>query len=57
KNAFSACLSHLGFDFHLMFIPNFMHEFELGVWKGTLMHLLCIMYAFGGDAIQQFDAR
>jgi hypothetical protein len=40
-----------------MFVPDFMHEFELGVWKGTLTHLLRIMYAFGGDAIQQFDAR
>ncbi|KAJ8592983.1 hypothetical protein M405DRAFT_786759 [Rhizopogon salebrosus TDB-379] len=57
RNAFSERLSPLGFDFYSLFVPDFMHEFELGVWKGTLTHLLRIMYAFGGDTIQQFDAR
>jgi hypothetical protein len=40
-----------------MFVPDFMHEFELGVWKGTLTHLLRILHAFGGDTMARFDAR
>ena len=40
-----------------MLVPDFMHEFELGVWKGTLTHLLHILYAYGGDAIQELNER
>ncbi|KAG2061329.1 hypothetical protein BDR06DRAFT_870170 [Suillus hirtellus] len=56
-NAFSERLSRFGFDFHSMFMPDFMHKFELSVWKGTLTHLLRILHAFGGDTITWFDAR
>ncbi|KAG1822791.1 uncharacterized protein BJ212DRAFT_1211557, partial [Suillus subaureus] len=50
-------LSRFGFDFHSMFMPDFMHKFELSVWKGTLTHLLQILHAFGGDTMTQFNAR
>lgn len=40
-----------------MLVPDFMHEFELGVWKGALTHLLRILYAYGGDAIQELNER
>lgn len=40
-----------------MFVPDLLHEFELGVWKGTLAHLVCLLYAFGGDKIQLFNER
>ena len=40
-----------------MFAPDMMHEFELGVWKAILIHLLCIVIAEGGNAIQKLDER
>ena len=40
-----------------MFVPDLMHEFELGVWKATFTHLLRILYAHGGDAIQTLNYR
>lgn len=34
-----------------------MHEFELGVWKATITHLIRILYEVGQDTIQEFNAR
>ena len=39
-----------------MLVPDFMHEFELGVWKAALTHLIRILYAARDDAVQQFNA-
>ena len=40
-----------------MLVPDFMHEFELGVWKATLTHLIRLLYEVGNDAMQEFNAR
>jgi len=40
-----------------MLVPDFMHEFELGVWKATLTHLIRILHVFGEDAIQNLNQR
>ena len=45
------------FNFTSMFVVDLLHEFELGVWKATFTHLLRILYAAGGDAIQQLNKR
>lgn len=34
-----------------------MHEFELGVWKGTFIHLLRLLDAQGDEATQEFNRR
>ncbi|KAI6113765.1 hypothetical protein EDD16DRAFT_1124651 [Pisolithus croceorrhizus] len=34
-----------------------MHEFELGVWKATLVHLIRIIFEVGDDCIQEFNKR
>ena len=34
-----------------------MHEFDLGVWKAILTHLLRLLYAAGEDALQKLDRR
>jgi hypothetical protein len=34
-----------------------MHEFELGVWKALLTHLVQILYSVGAAAIQEFNYR
>ena len=36
---------------------DLLHEFELGVWHATFTHLIRILYAQGGDAIQELNWR
>lgn len=45
QNAFSEKLSRFGFDFHTLFTPDLLHEFEIGVWKGLFAHLIRILHA------------
>jgi hypothetical protein len=52
QNAFSYRLSRHGFNFFSMFVPDLLHEFELGVWKSIFKHLMRILYAQGNDSIQ-----
>lgn len=40
-----------------MFVVDLLHEFELGVWKNTFIHLIRMLVAEGGDAIQKFNLR
>lgn len=40
-----------------MFVPDPMHEFELGVWKAIFIHLLRILVAVGGDSTSVFNRR
>ncbi|KIJ54888.1 hypothetical protein M422DRAFT_152963, partial [Sphaerobolus stellatus SS14] len=44
-NAFSQRLKDRSFNFHSMFVVDFLHEIELGVWKATLTHLIRLLYA------------
>ena len=48
---------HDKFNFTSMFVVDLLHEFELGVWKATFIHLLRILYAVGGNAIQELNKR
>ena len=57
QNAFSESLSKYGFDFHSMFVVDLLHEFELGVWKAIFTHLLRLLYAQGGNGIQELNKR
>ncbi|KAF8173647.1 hypothetical protein BJ912DRAFT_824715, partial [Pholiota molesta] len=57
RNAFLDKLGPHGFNFYDMFCPDLMHEFELGVWKATIIHLVRILYAQGGDGIQLLNQR
>ncbi|KAL5482917.1 hypothetical protein ACEPAI_9512 [Sanghuangporus weigelae] len=56
RNAFSS-LSKFGFNFHDMFTPDLLHEFELGVWKSIFIHLIRIIVAEGGDLISTLNIR
>jgi hypothetical protein len=40
-----------------MLVPDFMHEFELGVFKNFFIHLLRILYAHGDGAISKLNER
>jgi len=57
QNAFSERLFEHGFNFYDMFVPDLLHEFELGVWKAVFTHLLRILYSCGGDTIQTLNSR
>jgi hypothetical protein len=58
QNAF---IEKLGPDFDIsrMLVVDFMHEFELGVWKALFMHLIRILYAAapGGRLVAVLDER
>jgi hypothetical protein len=57
QNAFTNKLSKFGLDHHQMFVVDLLHEFELGVWKASFTHLLRILYAAGGDLLQEVNER
>ncbi len=38
-----------------MLVPDFMHEFELGVWKAVFQHLVRIVVSVG--KVQEFNRR
>ena len=58
QNAF---IEKLGpnFDLSRMLVVDFMHEFEIGVWKTLFIHLIRILYAGapGGRLIALLDER
>ena len=39
-----------------MLVVDMMHEFELGVWKALLTHLLRVLYAASGPSGTLIDA-
>ena len=45
------------FNVFAMLVPDLLHEFELGMWKAVLAHLLRILIAAGDSAINKLDAR
>ncbi|KAI0324055.1 hypothetical protein GY45DRAFT_1263589 [Cubamyces sp. BRFM 1775] len=57
QSAFSQRLGELGFDIYRALVPDLMHEFELGVWKSTVTHLVRILTAFGASSINKLNAR
>jgi hypothetical protein len=57
KNAFSEHLADFQFKLFLLFIVDLLHEFELGVWKAIFTHLMRILFAAGGTAIQELNWR
>lgn len=40
-----------------MLVPDFMHEFELGIWKAVLTHLIRILVANGDNSVQAMNRR
>ncbi|KZV64559.1 hypothetical protein PENSPDRAFT_561883, partial [Peniophora sp. CONT] len=45
------------FDIFLALVVDFMHEFELGVWKAVLIHLIRMLYSLGQDKVDLFNER
>jgi hypothetical protein len=57
RNAFSRKLSKFGFNLFPMLVIDFMHEFELGVWKALFIHLLRILNAADKTLVDELDRR
>ncbi|KIJ60801.1 hypothetical protein HYDPIDRAFT_58430, partial [Hydnomerulius pinastri MD-312] len=57
RNAFSDQLSELCFNFFVLFVVDLLHEFELGVWKAIFTHLMRILFAARGVAVQELNWR
>ncbi|KAL1711500.1 hypothetical protein EV715DRAFT_268518 [Schizophyllum commune] len=60
QNAFSAFASQLTrfhFDVFEMLVTDFMHEFELGVWKSPLTHLIRMLYSPDRAEVLLLNAR
>ena len=57
QNAFSSRLAAFGFNYFLLYVVDLLHEFELGVWRNTFIHLLRMLHAHGGEAIQSLNER
>ncbi|CDO76216.1 hypothetical protein BN946_scf184894.g5 [Trametes cinnabarina] len=55
--AFSARLLRFKLNHYQLFVPDLMHEFELGVWKNTFAHLLRLLTAQGDHAVHEFNRR
>lgn len=57
QSAFSERLAKHGFNMFDMFLVDQLHEFELGAWKAIFTHLMRILHAAGGNAIQDLNKR
>ncbi|KAI0747131.1 hypothetical protein C8Q80DRAFT_1220294 [Daedaleopsis nitida] len=57
RSAMSLRLREHGFNHYSLYVPDFLHEFELGVWKSIFTHFMRLLYAAGGDKIQLFNKR
>ncbi|KAF7785078.1 hypothetical protein Agabi119p4_1243 [Agaricus bisporus var. burnettii] len=57
RNAFSERLSQFGFQFHQVFVPDLLHEFELGVWKAAFTHLVRLLYCENANSVTDLDER
>ena len=55
QNAFMACIPTL--DLYSLLTVDLLHEFELGVWKALLIHILRILTAHSPAADTEFDRR
>jgi len=40
-----------------MLVVDLLHEFELGVWKSILIHLLRILGSLKGSVLAELDRR
>jgi hypothetical protein len=40
-----------------MFVPDLLHEFELGVWKATFTYLIRLLYAINPQLVTQLNER
>ncbi|KAG2012297.1 hypothetical protein CC2G_012328 [Coprinopsis cinerea AmutBmut pab1-1] len=57
RSAFSERLADSGFNVYEMFAPDILHEFEIGVAKEVLVHLIRMLHVVGSAAVKTFNER
>ncbi|KAI0357196.1 hypothetical protein OH77DRAFT_141434 [Trametes cingulata] len=57
NNAFSERLGEFLPNFHTLFVPDFLHEWELGVWKNIMIHLLRILHSEAESRVRELNSR
>ncbi|KAG0703308.1 hypothetical protein DFH29DRAFT_998600 [Suillus ampliporus] len=57
RNAFSQRLLNYGINMFALFVVDQLHEFEIGAWKAIFTHLMRILHAAGGTAVQRLNER
>ncbi|KAL0563503.1 hypothetical protein V5O48_018564, partial [Marasmius crinis-equi] len=57
SNAFSDKLLPFGFDVYSLLVVDLLHEFELGIWKMVLTHLIRMLYSQKDDSVKTLDVR
>jgi len=53
----NAYFTELGVDPSPLMAVDLMHDAELGFGKGTVLHILRLLLAEGGNATEEFDTR
>jgi hypothetical protein len=38
-------------------VVDFMHEFEIGVWRALLIHIIRILFAYDPSSVNELDRR
>ncbi|KAF7346657.1 hypothetical protein MSAN_01803300 [Mycena sanguinolenta] len=56
-NTFSQRFSKFGSNFYKMFVPDFLHEVELGVFKSLFSHLIHMLIANGESSVSLLNER
>ncbi|KAF9237036.1 hypothetical protein BU15DRAFT_76410 [Melanogaster broomeanus] len=56
-NTFAERLSPFGFQLFPIFVVDLLHEFELGVLKSVLQHLIRILYAINSGLVTTLNER
>jgi hypothetical protein len=57
QNAFSDRFAPLGFDMFNIFVPDIMHDFELGGWRALFIQLLRILETIDKSLLIELDRR
>ncbi|KAG2084375.1 uncharacterized protein F5147DRAFT_782501 [Suillus discolor] len=57
SNVLSDNLSAFGFNVFAALVVDLLHEFELGIWRMLLIHLLRILTALNKDLVHELDRR
>lgn len=50
-------LGPFGFNVFIALVVDLLHEFELGVWRMLLVHLLRILTSLNKDLVHELDKR
>ena len=57
QNTFLERLGAFSFCVFVMLVVDLLHEFELGIWKAILSHLLRMLESLKGDKLHELDQR